>query len=903
MKHNAYSVVLMGLMSFTLQAGAAYASNDIRPQQRVKSPAVFFESTGNEITSAPPFLSRTGEYDVYFNANQVRLTLPVNSSASHHDNIEQTDSPDKQGKSRANVFISFKDSNPRANITGMNELPGKINYFIGNDSVNWKTNLATYKELKVHQLYKGIDLLYYGKGARLEYDFILSAGAQPEQIRLQFEGAKAITIEAGDLVVSFADGKIRQPKPFIYQNHGGVKQEISGRYVVKSNTEVGFAIDDYVQDEVLVIDPPFPFIFFTHVGGSDLLEDAKSIAVDSNGNSYITGQTTAIDFPTTPGAHNPTGTGCGSCSFISKISADGSQLLYSTYLGGSAQDETRSIAVDSSGNAYITGYTGSQDFPTSASSFQPQNPTQVGGISAFVTKLNSSGQLVYSTYLGGTRSDTGSGITVDTNNRAYIVGHTASSDFPIAPLPCLPTDCPYQQTMDFTEVFVTRLNATGTGIEFSTYLGGSGMDIGKAIALGQGGDVFISGYTGSNDFDTTLGAHQLTLGGGNCPDSGGNPHPCYDVFVTRLTNNGTGLVYSTLLGGDNLDIGTAIAVDALNNAYVAGRTRSADFDTTPGAYSTTLAGNGDAFVAKINATNGSLVYSTLLGGEFSFVLEHEEDRAWGIGVDQLGRAIVVGETNAWNFPITSDGENCQLLNSPCGSLCAYAPYGFVTRLNPTGSDLIYSTYLGGGDGIDGAQGVAVDAAGNAYVTGYSGSTGLASAGAYDTQPNGMDAYVTKIDSQILPSPAPLHFALRAPAFLLPDGDPVFHFDVTNRTTQVARDPTIKVCVNSGKVAFTDANVKFERKGCCATMQLGTLKAGQTTVAKLSIVPLDYESADLKLTARVLAKGFTPTMQASSTPIRQPSSRKSGLTITLLLVLALTILFFAGWWLLRKGLKK
>jgi len=882
MKRHILPVVLLATMSFSTLARTACANSDVSPQKSEATPAVYFESTGNKTTSIAPFLSRTREYAAYFEANQARIALPVKSSAFH---------PDQADKSRDYVTMRFIDSDPLASIIGVNVLAGKVNYFIGDDSSRWKSNLATYKALKVNQIYKGIDLLYYGKGSRLEYDFILSAGARPEQIRLQFDGAKNIAIEAGELVVAFADGNIRQPKPFIYQNRDGVRHEISGRYVIKSKHEVGFSIDDYAQDEPLIIDPPFPFIFFTYVGGSDQLEDAKSIAVDSSGNTYITGQTTAIDFPTTAGSHNPTG--CGSCSFVSKISADGSQLLYSTYLGGSAQDETRSIAVDASGNAYVTGYTGSQDFPTSSSAFQTQNPTQVGGISAFVTKLNSSGQLLYSTYLGGTRSDTAEGITVDANNRAYIVGHTASDDFPIAPVPCSPADCPYQQTMDSNDAFVTRLNAAGSAVEFSTYLGGSDIDSGKAIALGQGGDVFVSGYTNSNDFDTTSGAHQVSLGGGNCPDTGGNPHPCYDAFVTRLTNNGTELVFSTLLGGDNLDIANAIAVDLLNNAYVAGRTRSTDFDTSPGAYSTTLTGNGDAFVSKIHAATGTLAYSTLLGGEFSFILEHEEDRAWGIAVDQLGRAIVVGETNAWNFPITSDGESCQLLNSPCGMLCEYAPYGFVTRLNSTGTNLIYSTYLGGGDGIDGAQGVAVDDAGNAYVTGYSGSTGLASAGAYDTQPNGMDAYVTKIDSQILPSPAPLDFKLRVPNYFLPDGDPVFHFDVTNRSTQVAKDPTIKVCVNSGKVAFTDANVKFESKGCCATMQLDSLQGGQTTTAKMTIVPVDYESADLKLIARIQASGFSPKTENATTPIQKPSVKISGLTVTLLLLFALAI--FLAWW--------
>ncbi len=329
-------------------------------------------------------------------------------------------------------------------------------------------------------------------------------------------------------------------------------------------------------------------LYSTYLGGGE--ESSRGIAVDSSGNAYVTGWTLSSNFPTTLGAFQTT-RGPDYAAFISKLNAAGSTLVYSSYLHGSGEDRGSGIAVDSSGNAYVTGYTFSFDFPTTPGAFQT---AQSGFTDAFVSKLNAVGSaLLYSTYLGGSNGragDSGSGIAVDASGNAYITGDTFSSDFPTTSGAFQTTfggsNCSYSPCRD--QAFVSKLNAVGSALVYSTYLGGSGGDGGSGIAVDASGNTYVTGGTGSSDFPTTAGALQTTFGGGQP-----------DAFVSKLSASGSALVYSTYLGGSNLDVGSAIAVDASGNAYVTGETGSTNFPTTAGAYQTTL-GNFDAFLAKIS---------------------------------------------------------------------------------------------------------------------------------------------------------------------------------------------------------------------------------------------------------------------------------------------------------------
>ncbi len=390
-------------------------------------------------------------------------------------------------------------------------------------------------------------------------------------------------------------------------------------------------------------------------------------------------------------------------------------LGYSTYLGGSADNYGYGIAVDGSGNSYITGYTQSTNFPTTTGAFQT---TSLGSYEAFITKLNAGAtNLVYSTYLGGNSYDIGYGIAVDGSGNAYITGVTYSSNFPT-------TTGAFQTTLGGTSnAFVTKLNASGTALVYSTYLGGSGTDQANGIALDSSGDACITGQTTSSNFPTTSGAFKTTYGGGNS-----------DAFVTEVNANGTGLAYSTYLGGTAADYGDGIAVDASGDAYVTGYTTSTNFPTTSGAFQTTHASDGnknDAFVTKLNSTGTALVYSTYLGGTVN-------DYGYGIALDSSGNAYVTGYTTSSNFPTTTGAF--QTTNGGGGD-------AFVTKLNPSGTALVYSTYLGG-TGADYGLGIAVDVAGNAYVTGSTISTNFpTTSGAFQTSLNGVDkdAFISKLN--------------------------------------------------------------------------------------------------------------------------------------------------------------
>ncbi len=565
-----------------------------------------------------------------------------------------------------------------------------------------------------------MDLVYYGNQQQLEHDFIVAPGADPGSIRIGFEGAETISLDSqGDLVLASHSAEVQLKKPVVYQEVGKVRREILGRYVLKGAHQVGFNVVGYDASKPLVIDPIL--VYSTYLGGASV---GTGVKVDSAGSAYVVGQTYWANFPITSGAFQ-TNIGVNGNSFVLKMNAAGTALVYSTFLGGSGPDYAMDIAVDSAGSAYVTGTTFSSNFPTTPGAFQTTFNSDYA--SGFVSKLSADGSaLVYSTYLGGSSGcDYTNDIAVDSAGSVYVTGGTTSTDFPT-------TSGAFQMSFGALPMcfgstltrnaFVTKLSTDGSALAYSTYLGGSGYDGGAGIKVDSAGSAYVTGATTSTNFPTTAGAFQTTINGAQ------------NAFVTKLNAAGSALVYSTYLGGNGSDAaggnGNGIAVDSAGSAYVTGATTSTTFPTIAGAFQTTLGGNQNAFVSKLSADGSALIYSTYLG-------RSGPDGGAGIAVDSAGSAYVTGDTSSTTFPTTADALQATYGG---GGLDA-----FITKLNPNGSALIYSTYLGGG-GWDGSQGIAVDSAGSAYVAGFTESTNfpITSNALQNTLIPPIAAFVTKI---------------------------------------------------------------------------------------------------------------------------------------------------------------
>ena len=683
-----------------------------------------FEANHGQTDQQVKFLSRGPGYALFLTPTEAVLTLKAQNE--HH--IEKasvlpvTFEP-KQSASKAAVLrIRLDHANGDAKVSGIEQLPGKSNYFIGKDPTKWRRDIPTFAKVKYQDVYPGVDLVYYGNQRQLEYDFVLAPGADPRQIELSFNGAEQLRLDGeGNLVVSIAGRKIIEHAPFIYQDVDGERRRVAGGYELASDHRVGFKLTVYDHRKTLTIDPSLAYS--TYLGGSSGgldfgqgTDQGNGIAVDSSGNAYVTGFTQSSDFPVTSGALQTTSAGFAD-AFVSKLNSDGSALIYSTYLGGTGRDQGQRIAVDSSGSAYIVGSTESNDFPTTAGALQT---TFGGGDDAFVSKLNSSGSaLIYSTYLGGSDIDLGRGLAVDSSGNAYLTGATLSSNFPI-------TSGALQTTfVGFGDAFVSKLNSSGSALIYSTYLGGSISQFGYGVAVDSSGNAYVAGVTMSVDFPIVAGALQTTLGGGD------------DVFVSKLNSSGSALVYSTYLGGSDEDFGFDIAVDSSGNAYVTGQTVSSNFPTTVGALQPAFGGgNHDTFVSKLNSSGSALIYSTYLGGS-------GDDSGSSIAADPLGNAYVTGETVSIDFPISSGA----LQPTPAGGFDA-----FVSKLNSGGSALLFSTYLGGSDGSEIGTGIALDSSRDAFVAGTTGSSDFPTTkGALQTMYAGvLDAFVSKISFCLQP---------------------------------------------------------------------------------------------------------------------------------------------------------
>ena len=546
------------------------------------------------------------------------------------------------------IGVRFGGANPDVTIRGLEPLAAKINFFLGNNHGAWKKDIPSYSKILYRGLYPGIDMSYGGTDRQVKSEFLVAPGANPGLIRLDY--SEPVSIDAkGNLIVGAGENIFREAAPEIYQKIGAARVKIAGRYRVLDGNTIGFEIGAYDTSAPLVIDPVISYC--TYLGGSSPT-DITGVAVDSGANLYVTGWTSALDFPI-DGAVEAANQG-GVDGIVVKMNAAGTALIYATYIGGRGADQGAAIAVDTLGQAYVTGFTASANFPLVSS-----NRSAIGGsTTVFALKLNAAGNaLLYSGYLGGTNFEVGTAIAVDSNGNAYIAGDTQSTNFPTM-------NATQSSIGGGTDAFITKLNSAGA-ITFSTFLGGSGNDHAGGIAVDSLGDIFIAGGTFSANFPVLLPLQAARSGG-------------QDAFVTKIGYSGT-VAFSTYLGGSLGSVGSpeqanAIALDSAGNPYIAGVTNSTNFPVTAGAFQTALNGAQNVFIAKLTSNGQSLAYSTYLGGEGT-------DWATGIAISAAGNAYVSGYTSSVNFP------QANAVQATFGGLFD----AFVSELNFAANGLIFST--------------------------------------------------------------------------------------------------------------------------------------------------------------------------------------------------------------------
>ena len=703
------AIIGLGLTLNTAQGSSLRDAHSLKlwGSRYVRLP-LSFEANRGQTDSRVKFLARGRNYTLFLTGREAVLVL----SSGKPEGTGQ------QQASSAVVHFRLLGSAPAVHVSGQNLQEGTSNYFLGNDPSQWHTRIPNYARVRYHQVYPGIDLVYYGNQGELENDFLVSAGSDPNSIRMGLDGVEGLRLDrSGNLVLKMKGGEVQLRRPRAYQGNN----EVPVRYVLRTGNEVGLRIGAYDHRQQLVIDPVLAYSTYFGGSGGDI---GNGIAVDSAGNAYITGISNSANFPTSPGSHSTSYGGNGD-AFVVKLNPAGStssssstpQRVYSTYLGGSGTDSGNAIAVDAGGDAYVTGSTTSANFTTTSGVFQ----TALGGASdAFVTELNSTGTgLVYSSYLGGSGDDAGQGIAIDSSNNAYVTGSTQSANFPtITPVQAL--------NAGSSDAFIAKVDFTGATLLYSTYLGGTKADVGQSIKVDSSGNAYVAGYTFSSDFPL-----QNPVQGSNAGT--------VNAFVTVLNSAGSAFTFSTYLGGSGDDRAFGLALDTSGNIYIVGGSQSLDFPTTVGVIQGTNKGQSDAFVAKLNPAGPTLVYSTLLGGA-------GVEQGNGIAVDSSGDAFVTGFTNSSNFPTFSPIQ--ALLGISGGSSCGASACtdAFVSELNPTGTALVQSTYLGG-SGADFGHAIALNSAGVPYITGSTSSSNFpATPGAFQSSLTGVagNAFVAQI---------------------------------------------------------------------------------------------------------------------------------------------------------------
>jgi hypothetical protein len=659
------------------------------PNQGQFAPAVRFQAQGGGATIA-------------FLPDSVAMALPPAAGDAHAPVLT----------------LHWEHARPQPQIVGLGPLPGRANFLLGNDPAAWHQNVETFGELLYSGLYQGVDLHYAGGDGALKSTYFVAPGADPARIRLRYQGAAALSLDShGNLLIGLPRSSATSPArtlqesaPVAWQDIGGQRVFVPARYALHADGSVGFALAAYDARYRLVIDPAL--VFGSYLGGAGD-ERAEDLAVDANGDLYLVGTTSSLDFP----GFGPISAG-GPNVFVAKLSGDGTSLSYSTVLGGAGSDRGFGIAVNpNSGEAYLTGETDSPDFPV-ANAFQPGRST---GVDAFVARLNANGSLSYASYLGGNATDRAYAIAVDpASGAATIVGETNS----VTPAPFNST--PPLGYKGGTDAFVARISAA-PAVSYLRYLGGLNNEVARSVALDSDGNAYVVGETQSTDFGTTSGVFQPSLNNFSL-----------DAFALKLDPSGD-LVYSTFLGGSARDVAYDVAVNpSSGEAYIVGETESTNFYTTSNALQPSLQGSGfDAFALRLNAAASEVRYGTYLGGG-------SDDRANGVALDNQGSIYVVGETASFaSFDL--------LFPFPTSAGGTLDP--FVVKILPNGQQ-DYGTFLGGSGGPDSASAVAFSPADNSvFVAGWNASGQLYTAGAtaplQSSNAGGEDAFVVKLSQPLV----------------------------------------------------------------------------------------------------------------------------------------------------------
>lgn len=644
-----------------------------------------------------PFIKNKGQYNsnVKYYAKTFYGTVFITSNGIIHNIINKKG---KKGIVLEEQFLNNKGEVIQFTPIGTDPSPTKISYFKGSMK-NWKTNLKTYNQISLGTLYPGVKVDLRAHFNNVEKIYSILPGADPSNIKIRVLGSDGLkTDKNGDLIIKSSFGNIHMSKPVAYQKYKSKTYKIHSNYQLQSNI-YSYNTGKYDHTQKLTIDP---YISYSgYVGG--LNEDyGNKVAVDFWGNAYITGYTNSTDLPVKIG---PTLNNNGDIdAFIAKINPNGI-LIYCGYIGGSYEDAGNDIAVDSRGNAYITGQTLSTDLPVK----NGPGLTKNGGHDAFIAKINPLGTgLVYCGYIGGSNDDYGAGIAVDRYGNAYITGNSASTNLPVRNGPSLTNN-------GGVDAFVAKINTNGTALTYCGYVGGSDGEDGYSIAVDRYGNAYITGTTWSADLPVKNGPMMNYKGNG-------------DGFVAKVNPSGKGLVYCGYIGGSDFEYMNSIALDTYGNAYVIGTTPSTDLPVKNGPFLSNR-GHNEAYVAKINPKGTGFVYCGYIGGSSS-------DAGNGIAVDSRGNAYITGQTTSNDLPVKK------------GPRLTYNSNGdaYVAKINPQGTGLIYCGYIGYSD-IDEGVGIAVDRHGNAYITGWTGCPEYPHV--HDPALNfhdGIEAFIVKIDS-------------------------------------------------------------------------------------------------------------------------------------------------------------
>ena len=834
------------------QTGAKSPASPVAAQAArasfAKLPLSFEENVG-QTDAHVKYTSRGAGYNLFLTPEEAVFAFRGGKVPSNCEWLAKKITPDcikSPGNRTEESFLWLKmvGANASAQLVGTDPLPGKINYYIGNDPSKWRTGVRQYSRVNYPGIYPGVDLTYYGNQQQLESDFLVAPGANPRSIEFEIKGSRETRIDAqGNLVLVTSVGNVQLLRPGIYQVIHGERRDVSGRYVLRGKDHVGFAVGAYNHHEKLIIDPTL--VYSTYLGGSNLSggDEALSIAIDSLGHAYVTGMGESSDFPGTDSNGPPT-EGFNEFAFVTEFDPTGSSgspgvLVYSTILSGSDGGDSggNGISVDGSGNAYVAGWVTSQNFPM-VNPYQSTfgDPTETG----FLASVKSDGTLNYSTYFGGRNADDNSvlnGIFADAAGDAYVTGQTSSQNFPTM------NSLPLSWVGTFssaTNVIVAKFNPQGQPL-YSTYLNGagSGSDLGEAIVADASGNAYVTGQTSATAFQlqTSPAPFQAT-------------NKTFETaFVTKLAFSGSILTVanSTYLGGTGTDAGMGIAIDTATppNVYLTGQTTSTDFPTqgpisgtfTSGAYSGATNGGGasDAFVTKLNGTFTALTYSTYVGGSGA-------DVGYGIGLDGSGNAYVTGSTASSNFPTNKP------LQAALGGVSATNI--FLAELNSTGNSLTYSTFLGG-TGEDKAFGIAVDSTGDAYIAGKTTSANfpLMSGGTAGTNPfqgqlggSAGNAFVAKV------SPTPgTTLSLFPSSYNFHDvGVGLTATEVVTLSNNTASAVTISSFAfggtNSGDFTLTAAS-----PSPCSTTTPFNLAAGASCLLTIQFLPSDQDARSATFT--------------------------------------------------------